>query len=221
VRSVVFSPDGTRLASASHGGSIKLWKRVEATGRGGRASEASPSAYEKTPATGSFQPGVPVITSVTRMTPQVAQVIIIKGHGFGIHPPYLYKNTPYIAIHDDTDATGAHWEAGHVTAGNWDAITLSVRRWTDTEIQVTGFGGAYGRGTWKLNPGDEIKVEVWNSQTGAGPATYELTVSSRSLSLTPATIQFPREASGFTVPADGVALPTTPRTHYCLLRPDL
>jgi hypothetical protein len=110
------------------------------------------------------------------MTASAAQTIIIKGQGFGTHAPYIGQDIPYIAIHDDTHAAAAHWEAGHVTPSNWDAITLNVARWTDTEIQVTGFGGGYGRGTWRLSVGDQVNFEVWNPQTGAGPADYKLTV---------------------------------------------
>jgi len=131
------------------------------------------------PAGAQFRPGLPIITSVTPMTASAAQTIIIKGQGFGTHAPYVGQDIPYIAIHDNTNASAAHWEAGHVTPTNWDAITLSVDHWTDTEIQVTGFGGAYGRGTWRLTVGDQIKLEVWNPQTGAGPATYDLTIETQ------------------------------------------
>jgi|GEM_PF-4582910 len=69
---------------------------------------------------------VPRITSVTPIIPTATQTIIITGEGFGSHPPYVGQNTPYIAFHDNTNATRAWWEAGHVTPTNWDAITLNV-----------------------------------------------------------------------------------------------
>jgi hypothetical protein len=120
-----------------------------------------------------------MITSVSAVRDRAKQTIVIRGSGFGAHAGYVNQNSPYIAIHDDTDtaARSTHWEAGHVVAGNWDAITLSVGRWKDKVIRITGFGGVYGSGGRKLNAGDQIKIEVWNPQTDAGPATYELIVN--------------------------------------------
>jgi len=125
-------------------------------------------------------PSAPVITSVSPIAPQPVQTILIKGYGFGTVTPYTNGNSPYLAIGDNT----ARMEAGHVG----DAVTLNVAHWTDTEIEVTGFGGEYGMGTWVLNAGDHITVRVWNAQTGAGPAAYDLVVGvgeSPALPLTP------------------------------------
>jgi hypothetical protein len=110
----------------------------------------------------------PVIASVSPIAPQPVQTILIKGYGFGTGAPYTNGNSPYLAIGDNT----ARMEAGH----EGDAVTLNVARWTDTEIEVTGFSGAYGMGTWVLNAGDQVTVRVWNAQTGAGPAAYDLVV---------------------------------------------
>jgi hypothetical protein len=115
----------------------------------------------------------PVITSVSAIPPQPVQTILIKGNGFGTVAPYISENSPYLAIGDNT----ARMEAGHVG----DAVTLNVARWTDTEIEVTGFGGAYGMGTWVLNAGDHITVRVWNAQTGTGPAAYDLVVGAAAV----------------------------------------
>jgi len=110
----------------------------------------------------------PRITSLTPMTTRADQTIIIKGLGFGTHPPYVNQTTPYMLISDET----ANWSAGRAGAG-----VLNVSRWTDMEIEVTGFGGDYGTGNLTLNGGDQIKVKVWNPQTGAGPGTYEVTIA--------------------------------------------
>lgn len=119
----------------------------------------------------------PVISSVSAIEPKPNQVVVIKGHGLGIHTYYANGDTPFIAIRDTT----SRWAAGRLIPANWDEVTLNVASWTDSEIVVTGFAGAYGQHWWKLNPGDQIEVAVWNPETGTGPATYELTVASRQL----------------------------------------
>lgn len=119
----------------------------------------------------------PVISSISRIEPKANQVIVIKGYGLGVHTYYGNGDTPFIAIRDKT----SRWAAGRLIPENWDEVTLNVAYWTDSEIVVTGFAGAYGQHWWKLNPGDEIEVAVWNPQTQAGPAIYELTVASRQL----------------------------------------
>jgi len=119
----------------------------------------------------------PVISSISLIEPRPNQVIVIKGQGLGVHTYYANGDTPFLAIRDKT----SHWAAGRLIPENWDEVTLNVASWTDSEIVVTGFAGAYGQHWWKLSPGDEIEVAVWNPQTQAGPATYELTVASRQL----------------------------------------
>ena len=44
-------------------------------------------------------------------------------------------------------------------------MTVGVKRWTNTEIVVSGFGGSYGGG-WSLANGDKVEIDVWNAQTG-------------------------------------------------------
>jgi len=119
----------------------------------------------------------PVITSVSAVQAKANQVIDIKGLGLGIHTYYANGDTPYIAIRDLT----ARWAAGRIIPENWDEVTLNVAYWTDSEIVVTGFAGAYNQHWWRLNPGDQIEVAIWNPQTQAGPATYHLTVDSQQL----------------------------------------
>lgn len=114
----------------------------------------------------------PLITSVTSIGPAPDQRIVIMGRGFGTHTPYENQDSGYLAIRDTT----AHWAAGRITPTNWDEVTLSVASWTDSEIVVTGFSGAYGTKGWKLSVGDEIEVAIWNPQTHTGPGIYHLNV---------------------------------------------
>jgi DNA-binding winged helix-turn-helix (wHTH) protein len=115
----------------------------------------------------------PVIASVTHIGPVPDQRIVIIGRGFGTHTSYSHQDSGYLAIRDTT----AHWAAGRITATNWDEVTLSVASWTDSEIVVTGFSGAYGTQGWKLSVGDKIEIAVWNPQTHAGPGIYHLEVT--------------------------------------------
>lgn len=127
---------------------------------------AGPATYELT-VTGTGNDLIaPHIASVTPIAPQASQVIIITGQGFGTRPASINQTTPYLEMADET----RHWVAGRVGLPNAYAVLLSVSRWTDTEIEVTGFGGAYGSENRRLNAGDQIAVKVWNAQTGAGPA---------------------------------------------------
>ena len=62
-----------------------------------------------------------------------------------------------------------------------DYVTLSIASWTDGEIVIQGFTGEYGQNNWTLNNGDQLTVNVWNPQTGAGPSTCMQTVGADSL----------------------------------------
>lgn len=120
----------------------------------------------------------PTITSVlpTAIPPRPIQTIVIKGRGFGTHAPFTDEDTPYLAIRDQT----ADWAAGRVMPQNRDDVTLNMESWNDSQIVISRISGAYGSHNWKLNPGDEIEIAVWNPQTGAGPALYHLRVATSS-----------------------------------------
>jgi len=115
----------------------------------------------------------PVITAVTAIGPAPDQRIVIMGRGFGSHVAFTNQDTPYLAIRDNT----ARWAAGRIIPTNWDEVTLNVASWTNSEIVVTRFSGAYGTRGWKLSVGDEVEIAIWNPQTHAGPGVYRLHVS--------------------------------------------
>lgn len=115
----------------------------------------------------------PAIASVTPIVPESTQRIVITGSGFGIQAPYERLDTPFIAIRNIT----GQWSAGRITPENADAVTLTVTNWTDSQITVEGFSGAFGRESKKFSAGDEIEVAVWNPQNGAGPSKFRLQVS--------------------------------------------
>jgi hypothetical protein len=110
-----------------------------------------------------------VINSITPIVPQQTQTIVISGSGFGSQNAFN-GTSGFIQIHDYT----TNWDAGF--QGDW--INLNVSQWTDKQIVIKGFTGAYGLSEWKLNAGDKLTISVWNAQGGSGPATYNVTVSS-------------------------------------------
>jgi hypothetical protein len=126
---------------------------------------AGPATFEVTVVSEGQNVVAPRIMSISAVTTRANQTIIIKGQGFGTHPPSARETTQFLLISDET----AEWVAGRV-GQNAYSVWLNVSRWTDTEIEVTGFAGAYGSDNRKLNAGDQINVRVWNAQTGAGPA---------------------------------------------------
>ena len=118
------------------------------------------------------EPGVspatsPKITSVSKITTAQHQTITIKGSGFGTHAPYT-GDSDYIAVWDCSKTHG--WQAGY--SGFDDTITLIVHKWDNTEIILGGFAGAWGKPhSYTIVAGNKMEIQVWNAQTGAGPAT--------------------------------------------------
>jgi DNA-binding winged helix-turn-helix (wHTH) protein len=116
----------------------------------------------------------PEIATVSPILPQSRQRIVIRGRGFGSHVPYSHTDSPYLAIRDKT----AHWAAGRIIPWNWDEVMLDVDSWTDGQIVLSGFSGSYGERGWKLNPGDDLEIVVWNPQSGAGSVAHDAKVNS-------------------------------------------
>ena len=116
-----------------------------------------------------FPATVPRITDVTRIRPKQTQTITITGTGFGHSQPYNGDGNGYLVFYDLTGG----WAAGCTLQleGGDCLVTVNVTRWTNTKITVAGLTGDYGSSGWILNPGDRIKVAVYNAQTVEGPAT--------------------------------------------------
>jgi len=170
--------------------SIRRFSKLEAsvaalllmTGVGFLGFVASPYYPKRRPQASAGQAAVqssrsdnaaPAISSVTPILPQAIQKIVVSGRNLGNHTAFMNLDTPFLAIRDKT----ADWAAGRMTPENSDKITLTVESWTDSEIVLLDFSGAYATHGWKLSPGDEIEVAVWNPQTGNGPGLYTLRVS--------------------------------------------
>jgi hypothetical protein len=111
----------------------------------------------------------PTITSISNISIEQFQTIVINGSGFGHQAPYT-GDSSYIALDDETKG----WQAGY--SGFNDTVTLIVNKWEDSKIVLGGFSGAWGQFNYTLAIGDKEQVEVWNAQSGAGPATKTVRV---------------------------------------------
>jgi uncharacterized repeat protein (TIGR03803 family) len=82
-------------------------------------------------------PTVPTITGVTWNSQ--TQTVVISGSGFGSQAAYSGESG-YLRFYDSTDGVAA----GYVGGNESDAIGLDVTSWSDTQIEIQGFTGAYG-----------------------------------------------------------------------------
>jgi hypothetical protein len=124
----------------------------------GIVAVASAPAAVKPPSTST----APKIATVSKITPAKLQTITIKGTGFGNHK--AFKGTTNIKVEDTS------------THPVWQASALIVDKWTNTEIVLGGFAGNLNKSNFPLAKGNGIKIEIWNAQTGKGPATWKGTV---------------------------------------------
>ena len=116
----------------------------------------------------------PAISSVSAITTAQSQTVTITGTCFGSQTPYSEQDSPYLRIADNT----AGWSACRATSTNTDAILCSVSSWSDSQIVVSSFDPTASG--YSLTVGDTVAVGVWNAQTGAGPATQDVSVSATS-----------------------------------------
>jgi len=99
--------------------------------------------------------GNPQITSVQFSGSPGNYTLTVNGSGFGTLPSSLPFNgdSSYFRIAD----------AAQIGFGEWgfsgDANTLTYESWSDTQIQVSGFGG---------QPGDAVTLALWNPSSGVG-----------------------------------------------------
>ena len=147
---------------------------------GGQPNIGNPAINPVPEGVDASQAGEPHIEAVSTVLPKELQTITITGRGFGTHEPYT-GDSDYIRASDLTKG----WNAGWAKDPGSDKATLVVSSWTDTEIVLFGFAGAYGSGQNVLGAGDDISLQVWNAQTGRGPASYRLVVSTLASSSSP------------------------------------
>ncbi|MFZ0032100.1 MAG: hypothetical protein WAK84_09530 [Candidatus Cybelea sp.] len=129
-------------------------------------SQSGPALWQTT-----VGPLTPTIASVSIITAQQTQKIIIEGSGFGTMQPYN-GDSCCLEFTMTNEQCGNTWQAGM----NGELVTLNVTRWTNRRIVIQGFTGEYGQNCWVLNAGDPVTIDVWNEQSGSGPAQLQTTV---------------------------------------------
>jgi len=99
-----------------------------------------------------------------------AQTVEITGCGFGTGDTTSRADSADFRISDLT----AGWNACSTRDPGTDSVTCDISSWTNTTIVFSGFAGDYGQYTWAVAKGDKIGIQVWNPQSGQGPATCEV-----------------------------------------------
>jgi hypothetical protein len=124
--------------------------------------------------------GMPQISSVTFAGSGTNMQVCILGSGFGGAPtnlPFTGVLNQFIFQDHFTHSPGpGSFEAG---ATDWgyntpDSVTLNYQSWTDGQITLNGFGGAYGQGINNtLQNGDPVTIVIWNTTDAdqTGPQT--------------------------------------------------
>ena len=120
----------------------------------------------------------PTITSISTITTEKFQTIVIKGSNFGTHAAYT-GDSAYISL---LDTSKSDWQAGYEGdhfGGRYvhDTVYLIVNSWEDTQITLGGFSGDWGEHNWTLNKGNTEQVSIWNASTGEGPAVENVTIA--------------------------------------------
>jgi hypothetical protein len=120
-------------------------------------------------------PCAPKINAVGPVSSENYTSIEIVGSCFGTGNTSSRADTAYFRI---TDITARNWNACSTRDPGTDSVTCNLPSWTNTGIIVDGFTGAYGQNGWVFSNGDHIEIQVWNPQSGKGPATCEVVVGS-------------------------------------------
>jgi hypothetical protein len=126
-------------------------------------------------------------------TPQISAVffsgsganlnITILGSGFGSTPPTsvpgssggtsLVGLTSNLQIGDyagrisQSSTHSVNFRAGlqNPVNDNQDPVTIQHNSWSDTEINLGGFGGQYGTSPYIVQSGDPISIIVWSTSS--------------------------------------------------------
>jgi hypothetical protein len=121
-------------------------------------------------------PCTPAINAVGPFEATVTQTVEITGSCFGTGNTSSGADTAYFRISDLTAGWNACWTGDPGT----DQVSCSIASWTNNEIIFSGYTGDYGEGSWVVTSGDLIEIQVWNPQSGKGPATFEVTAGGSS-----------------------------------------
>lgn len=172
-----FGLTATHNIFASLAYNITAWTstKITLTGINGAAGDAvfadiKPDGVQNVATWGGNFPGGsgnPVITSVSFSGSGAATHITISGHGFGAAPTGVpgTGNTPFLNFVQYNVKTPMQynypWGAGWAAQGISDTATLDYTSWTDTQIVVSGFAGAYGTNGFVTLKHDPYFIWLW------------------------------------------------------------
>jgi Protein kinase domain len=122
------------------------------------------------PAPAATGPCAPKINAAGPLGSAAAQTVEITGGCFGTGNTTPGADTAYFRISDLTTGWNACWTGDP----NTDFITCALSSWTNQQITFAGFTGEYGQNGYVITGGDRIRIEVWNPQSGKGPAIYDV-----------------------------------------------
>jgi hypothetical protein len=111
----------------------------------------------------------PKITKVAFSGAGANLQITITGTGFGAAPAGIPGTTdvPYLEYLEWNIKHRAQynypWGAGWNGQGITDTVTFKYASWTDTQIVVNGFGGAYGTDGFNAIKGDPFVLLLWQT----------------------------------------------------------
>jgi serine/threonine protein kinase len=140
--------------------------------RGGGGVSSSSRSKPSTPP----PPCTPKITAVGPFEAKGSQTEVIDGSCFGTGNTTSAADTAYFELSDLTTGWGACFTDGH--GSDW--VTCNISSWTNNYITFSGYTGSYGQDGFVVNQGDRIEVQVWNPQSGYGPATCQVVAGSGS-----------------------------------------
>jgi len=129
-----------------------------------------------------FAPGVaeaagcePTITGVSSQeSPYVgAGRLDIVGTCFGEALPFRGEDRSFLRISvlaPGASLPNSSWNACWTGDPGTDSVTCDVEQWSDKHVVVTGYAGVYGQNGFVFSVQNDLAVQVWNAQTGAGPS---------------------------------------------------
>jgi hypothetical protein len=110
----------------------------------------------------------PRISTIAPFAALVRQTVVISGTCFGTLHPTAGADTRYLRISDRTRSFNG---CSSRDRPEEDLLTCKITSWSDRRIVFGGFTGEIG---YAVAPGDQISIQVWNAQTGNGPAVCRL-----------------------------------------------
>jgi hypothetical protein len=154
--------------SAQPGDAVQIWASNAATGASATWGGNVPGGA-----------GNPRIDSVNFSGSGANLHVTINGSGFGDAPatmPFTGDLDQFIFADQRTHSGAGAFEAGghRWRRGQRDAVTVNFQSWSDNQIVIDGFAGAYGRGDANtIQSGDPVYIVVWRSSDAsqAGPQT--------------------------------------------------